>query len=129
MAQNPAAIPRRSCPACGRLTRVPLLQFLPASVKEKGFRCSSCNERIRVAKSTQVIAYWGGLLALGATVLAVWLLVPSLASAVLFPRQASDRDFITLLVGILAVSAAFPIFGALLARLALRLELWLDESL
>jgi hypothetical protein len=127
MAQNHAAIPRNSCPLCGQLTRVPLLQFLPAQFKDKGFRCSSCNERIRVASSTQLIAYAGGLLALGAIAVAVYVLAPSLASAGLRPHHGSLWAGIMLPLGIIAVSAVFPIFGALFARLALRLEVWVAE--
>jgi hypothetical protein len=125
MAQN---LPRNTCPLCEHLTHVPLLQFLPViHDKEKGFRCSSCNERIRVARSTQVIG-WAGGLALGATVLAVCVLAPSLASVVLHPPQASLRAALLLPLGIIAVSAGCPIVGALFARLALRLELWVDET-
>ena len=129
MTQNQAAIPRNTCPLCWQLTRVPLLQFLPSQYKEKGFRCSSCNERIRVARSTQLIAYAGGLLAVGAIVVAIYLLAPSVASAGLLPRQGSLWDIIILPLGIIAVSAAFPIIAASFARLALRLELWVDETI
>jgi hypothetical protein len=128
MTQNEAAIPRNTCPLCWQLTRVPLLQFLPSRGKEKGFRCSSCNERIQVARSTQLIAYIGGLAALGAIVLAFYLLAPSLGSAGLLPRRGSPWA-IVLPVGIIAMSAAVPIFAAPFARLALRLEPWVDETI
>jgi hypothetical protein len=126
MSQNEAAIPRNTCPLCWQLTRVPLLQFLPSRNKEKGFRCSSCNERIRVARSTQLIAYAGGLVALGAIVGAGYLLALSLGSGGLLPRRGSPWA-IVLPFGIIAVSAAFPVFAAPFARLALRLEPWVDE--
>ena len=128
MTQNEAAIPRKTCPLCWQLTRVPLLQYLPSRNKEKGFRCSSCNERIRVARSTQLIAYAGGLAALGAIVGAGYLLALSLGSAGLLPRRGSPWA-ILLPFGIIALSAAFPIFGAPFARLALRLEPWVDEPI
>jgi hypothetical protein len=128
MTENEAAIPRNACPLCWQLTRVPLLQFLPSRNKEKGFRCSSCNERIRVARSTQLIAYIGGLAALGAIVAAVYLLALSLGSAGLLPRRGSPWA-IFLPLGIIALSAALPVFGAPFARLALRLEPWVDETL
>jgi hypothetical protein len=122
MTQNEATIPRNTCPLCWKLTRVPLLQFLPSQYKEKGFRCSSCNERIRVARSTQVIAYTGGLLALGAIVVALY------TSAGLLPRRGILWALI-LPLGIIAVSAALPVLAAPFARLALRLEPWLDETI
>jgi hypothetical protein len=128
MTEDEAALPRNTCPLCWQLTRVPLLQFLPSRNKEKGFRCSSCNERIRVARSTQLIAYVGGLAVLGAIVGAGYLLALSLGSAGLLPRRGSPWA-ILLPFGIIAVSAAFPIFGAPFARLALRLEPWVDESI
>jgi hypothetical protein len=128
MAQNEAQIRRNTWPLCWQLTRVPLLQFLPSRDKEKGFQCSSCNERIRVARSTQLIAYIGGLLALGAVVVAVYVLAPSLASAGLLPRRGSP--WVGLLpLGILAVGAAFPVLVVPFARLALRLEPWVDETI
>ena len=127
MTQNEAALPRNTCPLCWQLTRVPLLQFLPSRSKDKGFRCSSCDERIRVARNTQVIAYVGGLLALGAIVGALYVLGPSLASAGLFPRRGSPWASV-LSLGIIAVSAGFPLFAMPFARLALRLEPWVDES-
>ena len=128
MTQKEAAIPRDTCPLCWQLTRVPLLQLLPSRYKEKGFRCSSCNERIRVARSTQLIAYAGGVLALGAIVLAVYVLAPSLASAGLLPRRGSPWAIVPVF-GIIAVSAAFPVFAMPFARLALRLEPWVDETI
>jgi hypothetical protein len=128
MTQNEAAIPRNSCPLCWQLTRVPLLQFLPSRYKEKGFRCSSCNERIRVARSTQLIGYIGGLVALGAIVGAVYVLAPSLGSAGPPPRRGNPWA-IVIPFGIIAVSAAFPLFAAPFARLALRLEPWVDETI
>jgi len=128
MTQDEAAIPRNTCPLCWQLTRVPLLQLLPSRNREKGLRCSSCNERIRVARSTQLIAYTGGLVALGATVGAFYLLAPSLGSAGLLPRRGSPWA-IVLPFGIIAVSAAFPVFAAPFARLALRLEPWVVETI
>ena len=124
MTQNEAPIPRNTCPLCWHLTRVPLLQFLPSRYKEKGFRCSSCNERIRVARSTQLIAYTGGLLALGAVmVVAVYVLAP----LGLLGRGSLWAALLPL--GIIAVSAAFPVFAVPFARLALRLEPWVDETI
>lgn len=128
MTENEAAIPRNSCPLCWQLTRVPLLQFLPSRGREKGFRCSSCNERIQVARSTQLIAYAAGLLVLGAIVLGGYMLALSLGSAGLLPRRGSPWA-IFLPLGIIAVSAAFPVFGAPFARLVLRLEPWVDETI
>jgi hypothetical protein len=128
MTQNEAAIPRNSCPLCWQLTRVPLLQFLPSQNREKGFRCSSCNERIRVARSTQLIAYPVGPLALSAIVVAVYMLVPSLASAGLLLRRGSLWAII-LPLGIIAASAAFPLVAIPFARLALRLEPWVDDTI
>jgi hypothetical protein len=125
MTQSEAAIPRNTCPLCWQLTRVPLLQFLPSRTKEKGFRCSSCNERIQVARSTQLIAYAGGLLVIGAIVGAVYVLAPSLG---LVPRQGSPWA-IFLPLGLIAMSAAFPIFAVPFARLTLRLEPWVDETI
>jgi hypothetical protein len=122
MTPNEAAVPRNTCPLCWQPTRVPLLQFLPSRIKEKGFRCSACNERIRVSRSTQQIAYAGGLLALGAMAVVLYGLAPSLASA----RGSLWAVFLPL--GIIAVSAAFPVFAAPFARLALRLEPWVDET-
>jgi len=128
MTEDGAAIPRNTCPLCWQPTRVPLLQFLPSRNKEKGFRCSACNERIRVARSTQLIAYVGGLLVLGAIVGAGYALALSLGSAGLLPRRGSPWA-ILLPFGIIALSAAFPLFGAPFARLALRLEVWVDEPI
>ena len=127
MTQNEAAIPRNTCPLCWQLTRVPLLQFPPSRYKERGFVCSSCNGRIRVARATQLIAYAAGMLALGALVVAVYLLAPCLASAGLLPRRGSAWAAL-LPLGIIVVSAAFPIFAAPFARLALRLEPWVEET-
>ena len=128
MTQNEAAVPRNTCPLCWQVTRVPLLQFLPGQYKDRGFLCSSCNERIRVTRSTQLIAYVGGLLALGAVLLAAYVLAPSLASAVFVPRPGSPWDVLLPLL-IIAVSAAFPMFALPFARLALRLEPWVDETI
>jgi len=124
MTRNEAAIPRNSCPLCSQLTRVPVLQFLPSRFYgEKGFRCSSCNERIRVSKSTQRMAYIGGLLALGAVVVAVYVLAPSglLRRGSLWP--------VLLPLGLIAASFALPVFAAPFGRLALRLEPWVDETI
>ena len=123
MTQSEAATPRNTCPLCWQLTRVPLLQLLPSRTKEKGFRCSSCNERIQVARSTQVIAYAGGLLVLGAIVGAVYVLAPS----GLLPRRGSPWAMV-LPLGLIAMSAAFPVFAVPFARLTLRLEPWVDET-
>jgi hypothetical protein len=100
---------------------------LPSRNKEKGFRCSSCNERICVARSTQLIAYTGGLLTLGAIVGAVYLLAPSLAAAGLLRRGSPWA--IVLPLGLIAMSAALPIFALPFARLTLRLEPWVDEAI
>lgn len=75
-----------------------------------------------------MIAYAGGLVALGAIVVTVYLLAPSLGSAGLLPRRGSLWA-IVLPFGIIAVSAAFPVFAAPFARLALRLEPWVDETI
>ncbi len=128
MTQSEAAIPRNTCPLCWQLTRVPLLQFLPSRSKEKGFRCSSCNERIQVARSTQLIAYAGGLLVLGAIVGAVYVLAPSLGSVGWLRRQGSPWAFV-LTLGLIAMSAAFPLFAVPFARLTLRLEPWVNETI
>jgi hypothetical protein len=123
MPQNEAAIPRNSCPLCSQLTRVPLLQFLPSRTGDKGFRCSSCNERIRVSRSTQLIAYTGGLLALGAVVVAVYVLAPP-------GWLRRGNPWAALLpLGIIPVSAAIPVFAVPFGRLALRLEPWVDETI
>ena len=128
MSEDEAAIPRNACPLCWQPTRVPLLQFLPSRNKEKGFRCSSCNERIRVARSTQLIAYVSGLLVLAAIVGAGYALALSLGSAGLLPRRGSPWG-ILLPFGIIALSASVPVLGAPFARLALRLEVWVDEPI
>jgi hypothetical protein len=125
MTQSEAATPRNTCPLCDQLTRVPLLQFLPSRNRELGFRCSSCNERIQVARSTQLIGYAGGLLVLGAIVGAVYVFAPSLGW---LPHRDSPWSTV-LLFGLIAMSAAFPIFAMPFARLTLRLEPWVDETL
>jgi hypothetical protein len=75
-----------------------------------------------------VIAYAGGLVALGAIVLAVYMLAPLLASAGLLPRRGSPWAIVPV-YGFIAVSATFPVFAAPFARLALRLEPWVDDTI
>jgi hypothetical protein len=125
--QDEVASARNTCPVCWQLTRVPLLQFLPSRYKEKGFRCSSCDARIQVARSTQLIAYFGGLLALGASLAAAYLLAPSLWRAGLIPRPESSAWALIVPLLILAVSAAFAAFAVPFGRLTMRLEPWVDE--
>jgi len=122
MTQDEVPSSRNTCQLCWQLTRVPLLQFMP-SYKDRGFRCSSCNERIRVARSTQLIAYVGGGLAFGAVVVAVYVLAPS---GLLRPGSLSAG---LLALGLIALSGAFPLFAVPFARLALRLEPWVDETI
>ena len=99
---------------------------MPSRGGEKGFRCSACNERIQVARSTQLIAYMGGLATFAAMVGAGYLLALSLGSKGLLPRRGSPWALV-LAFGIIPVSASFFLFAAPFARLALRLEPWVDE--
>ena len=128
MTDKEAASPRNTCPLCWQLTHVPLLQFMPSRGKEKGFRCSSCNERIQVARNTQLIAYMGGLATLGAMVGVGYLLALSLGSKGLLPRPGSPWALV-FAFGIIPVSASFLLSAVPFARLALRLEPWVDEPI
>ena len=123
MTQTEAPIPRNTCPLCWQPTRVPLLQFLPSRPRELGFPCSSCNERIQVARSTQLVAYFGGLLVFGAIVAAVFALAPAGS------LRSKDSAWGLVPFGLAALSVAFPVFAMPFARLALRLEPWVDGTL
>jgi hypothetical protein len=70
-----------------------------------------------------VIAYAGGLLTLGTIVVAVYAFTPSLLAS------RGSPGAVLLPLGIVAASATFPVFAAPFARLALRLEPWVDETI
>jgi hypothetical protein len=60
--------------------------------------------------------------------LAVYVLAPSLASAGLLPCRGSPWAVVPV-YGFIAVSAAFPVFAAPFAGLALRLEPCVDDTI
>lgn len=121
MSEDDPLLARNSCPLCEQPTHVPLLQFLPSQGGERGFRCSSCHARISVAGSTRQIAMGGGLLALGATLVAAYWVGRVMQRIGLLPEQGL---LLALIVapGILGLSVAFPFFAAPFGRRALRLE-------
>jgi hypothetical protein len=131
MTQDDLPVARNTCPLCDKPTHIPLLQFLP-SRWGKGFRCSSCDERICVARSTQQVAYLGGLLALGATLGAAYVFASAMQRIGLLPRQGSPLwPLVSVfeLFGALGASLALPLFAAPFGRLTLRLEPWVNDTI
>jgi hypothetical protein len=127
VAQELAGIAKNSCPLCGELTRVPLIELLPGK-GPSSFRCSACKQRICVAKGAQFIAMFGGCLGAGSVSLALYRLVPWLDRLGWLPREGTNARGLLWLVVAVAIGAAYFAAAAPFGRLALRLEPAVDET-
>ncbi|HLK90961.1 MAG TPA: hypothetical protein VKZ18_13770 [Polyangia bacterium] len=70
MTQGLAGIAGNSCPLCGELTDVPVVNVLVLAWNSASFRCSACTGRIRVASSTRAMGFLGSVLGIA---VAVWI--------------------------------------------------------
>ena len=117
MARDIAGVARNSCPLCGELTSVPVLDLLFARAPA-AFRCSACNGRIRFASSNRLLAGVGGFLAVGVALGVYFHFFAWRGRAGAHPFADSWRGCFPLLLGLAAyVVGAIP-FG----RWTLKLE-------
>lgn len=105
---------RNSCPRCGELTRVPVLNMLFRSWN--AFRCSACRGWIVITATTGAFSLVGGLLGIAAV---LWIYFRFVWK---FPAPSDGYAALMVLFPVVAGLAAFVACAMPFARWTLRLE-------